>query len=177
MSPSSTSNIFPSFNGDGLKAYIQSVVYKTMVVQPAPDQERRLYENLPPVVTEIYTPSAEDRECYPAIWTDSPQGFLHGWRSNNERSSVLRQFPKKTSALYDAPALSPVLFCALPLSGPMIASLPRSNRTWPYLNRPIDAILHQIGATVYLPVECEELAANVACLMRDRMAKGANLNQ
>ncbi|KAG0282604.1 hypothetical protein BGZ98_006694, partial [Dissophora globulifera] len=157
MSSSSTPNTFPSFNGDELKSYIQSAVREAMVARPAPDHERRLDEQVaPPVVTELYTPSAEERERYPAIWLDSPQEFFHGGRPTDEWNNVLRPFPKNTRAIYEAPALPPVLQCT-PAFKTHDGQLAKIQQDLAHLTRPIDAILHQIGTTVDLSIECEEL--------------------
>ena len=170
MSSSSTPNTFPSFNGDELKAYIQSAVREALGPQPTSDQERvRDQQVAPPVVTELYTPSAEERERFPAIWPDTPQDFFQGGRSADEWNNVLRPYPKNTRALYDAPALPPVLQCTAAFKS-HDSQLAKIQQDLAHLTRPIDAILHQIGTAVDLPAECEELVANFACLMRDRLA-------
>lgn len=170
MSSSSTPNTFPSFNGDELKAYIQSAVREALGPQPTPDHERSLDQQVvPPVVTELYTPSAEERDRYPALWTDTPQDFFHGGRPADEWNNALRPYPKNTRALYDPPTLPPVLQCT-PAFRTHDNQLAKIQQDLAHLTRPIDSILHQIGTAADLPAECEELVANFACLMRDRLA-------
>lgn len=172
MSSSLTPNTIPTAqHSDELEAFIQSAIRVALGTQSAADQEIRSHDRqvAPPVVTEYYTPSEKERERYPALWPDGPQDFFQGGRPTDEWNNVLRPFPKNTRAHYEPPTLPPVLQCS-PAFRTHDSQLAKIQQDLASLTRPIDAILHQIGTSVDLPDECEELVANFACLMRNRLA-------
>ena len=122
----------------------------------------------PPVVTELYTPSKNEREKCPAIWPDDPRVFFRRTISADDWNNLLRRYPKNTRVSYDPPALPAVVQCSSTFKA-HDGQLARIQGDIAHLTRPIDQLLHQILSADDVSPESEKLLVNFASTMREQL--------
>ncbi|KAG0196464.1 hypothetical protein BGX28_010084 [Mortierella sp. GBA30] len=178
MSSSSSSppdTIASFLQSDDFKAYMRSTLREVLGPQSTLDRDylKRDEQIAPPIVTELFTPSASERERCPGIWPTDPHDFFRRKVSNDDWSNGLRQYPKNTRVIYDSPVLPAVVQCTNTFKA-HDNQLARIQCDIAHLTRPIDHLIHGVLSASDIPDESEELLVSFANLMRDQLEQLAS---
>ncbi|KAG0196223.1 hypothetical protein BGX28_010416, partial [Mortierella sp. GBA30] len=169
-SSSSPDTIASFLQSDDFKTYMRSTLREVLGPHVAVDQEQPMRDEqiAPPVVTELFTPSENERDRCPRIWPNDPHSFFRRKVSNDDWSNGLRQYPKNTRVVYDPPVLPAVVQCSNVFKA-HDSQLSRIQCDVAHLTRPIDHLIHGVLSASDIPDESEELLVSFANLMRDQL--------
>ncbi|KAF9921090.1 hypothetical protein BGZ67_000753, partial [Mortierella alpina] len=148
-----------------MRSMLREALGSTPLDQDPPQRDEQLAL---PAVTELYTPSARERERCPGIWPEDPRAFFHRPLSAEDWNTQLRRYPKNTRILYDPPPLPAVVQCSSTFKS-HDGQLAKLQGDIAHLTRPIDQLIHQVLSANDIPEECEELFINFANHMREQL--------